>query len=219
MNVPNAAAMIVILLVFYVGTRYCAKVIRREIAPRIATWLIFEVGVLMSLATYLSENNHSLIKAALNVADSLQVTVILLVLLVERRGQRIRFTRNELLSLAISCAAAVVWMITKTGWIGFIGFQLVMFVAYFPTFESLWRWRPGPSPEPMEKWSINVLITLIGVVVDITGRRDYLAMVYPLRAFILCIAVVALILRWKRKNSIPRRRSLLDSRRVERGVR
>jgi hypothetical protein len=31
----------------------------------------------------------------------------------------------------------------------------------------------------MEKWGINVIIALIGVVVDITGRHDYLAMVYP----------------------------------------
>jgi len=30
----------------------------------------------MSLATYLTGNDHSLIKAALNVADSLQVTLI-----------------------------------------------------------------------------------------------------------------------------------------------
>jgi uncharacterized membrane protein YkvI len=91
-------------------------------------------------------------------------------------------------------------MITKAGWIGFIGFQLVMSVAYFPTFESLWRWKLGPSPEPMEKWGINVMIAVIGVVVDVTGRHDYLAMVYPLRALILCIVVVVLIARWEYKS-------------------
>jgi hypothetical protein len=73
--------------------------------------------------------------------------------------------------------AAVAWLVTKTGWIGFIGFQSVMSVAYLPTIESLWRWKLGPSPEPMEKWGINVIIALIGVVVDITGRHDYLCAV------------------------------------------
>lgn len=202
MNVSTSAAVIVTVLVFYVGARYCAKLIRKEISPRIATWLIFEIGVVMSLATYLAGNDHSLIKAALNVADSLQVTVILVTLLIEHRGRKIHFTRNELASLVISCVAAVAWMITKTGWVGFIGFQLVMSVAYFPTFESLWRWKLGPSPEPMEKWGINVMIGVIGVVVDITGRRDYLAMVYPLRALILCIVVVVLIARWEYKSKV-----------------
>lgn len=202
MDVSTFAAVTVTLLVFYVGARYCSKVIRKEISPRIATWLIFEIGVVMSLATYLAGNEHSLIKAALNAADSLQVTVILVTLLLEQRGRKIHFTMNEFLSLGISGVAAVAWMMTKTGWIGFIGFQLVMSIAYAPTIESLWRYKLGPSPEPMEKWGINIVIALIGVVVDITGRHDYVAMVYPLRALILCIVVVTLIARWKQKNKV-----------------
>ena len=35
---------------------------------------------------------------------------------------------------------------------------------------------------------------------DGKDKQDYLAMVYPLRALILCIVVVALIIRWKQKN-------------------
>jgi hypothetical protein len=66
MNVSTFAAITVVLLVFYVGARYCIKLIRKEISPRIATWLIFEIGVVMSLASYLAGNDHSLIKAALN---------------------------------------------------------------------------------------------------------------------------------------------------------
>ncbi|WP_260737043.1 hypothetical protein [Tunturiibacter lichenicola] len=200
MNVSTLAAVTVVLLVFYVGSRYCMKLVRKEISPRIATWLIFEIGVVMSLASYLAGNDHSLTKAALNAADSFQVTVILITLLIEQRGRKIQFTRNELVSLGISCVAALAWIVTKTGWIGFIGFQSVMSVAYLPTIESLWCWKPGPSPEPMEKWGINVIIALIGVVVDITGQHDYLAMVYPLRALILCIVVVLLITRWEQKT-------------------
>lgn len=200
MNVSTLAAIAVVFLVFYVGARYCTKLFRKEISPRIATWIIFEVGVVMSLASYLAGNDHSLIKVALNAADSLQVTVILIALVIEQRGRRIEFTRNELTSLRISCVAALAWMLTKTGWIGFVGFQLVMSVAYLPTLESLWQWRLGPSPEPMEKWGINVMIALIGLMVDLTGRHDYLAMVYPLRALILCVVVVVLIKRWEQKS-------------------
>ena len=200
MNISNLAAITVVLLVSYVGVRYCAKLLREEISPRIATWLIFEVGVVMSLASYLAANDHSLIKAALNASDCIQVTVILSTLVITQRGRKIQFTRNELVSLGISGIAAAAWMITKTGWIGFIGFQSVMSIAYLPTIESLWRWKPGASPEPMEKWGINVIIAAIGLVVDVTGRHDYLAMVYPLRALILCVLVVILINRWEQKS-------------------
>ncbi|SRR5216683_3139275 len=200
MNISNVAAVTVVLLVFYVGIRYCIKLLRKEISPRVTTWLIFEIGVVMSLASYLAGHDRSLIKAALNAADCVQVTVILVTLLIEQRGRKTQFTRNELVSLWISGIAAAAWIITKTGWIGFIGFQSVMSIAYLPTVESLWRWKPGASPEPMEKWAINVFIAFIGLVVDITGRHDYLAMVYPLRALILCVLVVVLINRWGQKS-------------------
>lgn len=89
MDVTNLAAITVVLLVLYVGTRYCLRFLRGEIAPRIATWLIFEIGVAMSLGSYLSGENHGLTKAALNAADCVQVTVILLVLLIGQKGKRI----------------------------------------------------------------------------------------------------------------------------------
>lgn len=200
MNITNLAAITVVALVFYVGLRYCLKFLRREISPRIATWLIFEIGVAMSLASYLAGHDHSLTKAALNAADCFQVTVIVAVLLVGQGRRKLDFTRRERLSLWVSLVAAVSWMLTKTGWVGFVGFQTVMSVAYLPTLGSLWRWRSGTPPEPLDKWSVNILITLIGLVVDLSGKRDYLAMVYPLRALILCILVVGLILRWERKN-------------------
>ena len=212
MNISNLAAITVVLLVFYVGIRYCLKLLRKEISPRIATWLIFEIGVVMSLASYLAGRDHSLIKAALNAADCIQVSVILFTLLIEHWGRKIQFTRNDLLSLGISGIAAAAWMTTKTGWIGFIGFQSVMSVAYLPTIESLWAWKRGASPEPMEKWGINVLIALIGLVVDITGQRDYLAMVYPLRALILCVLIVVLVHRWEQKNKADIGRMAVESR-------
>ncbi len=199
-HLTNLAAITVVLLVFYVGVRYCIKIVRREISPRLATWLILQVGVAMSLASYLAGNNHSLTKAALNAADCIQVTVILLVLLFAQRGRGLHLTPGELLSLGIAGVAAAAWKVTNTGWIGFAGFQAVMSVAYLPTLESLWRWEPGAPPEPMEKWSLNIVIALMGLLVDVTGRHDYLAMVYPLRALILCILVVVLIFRWNKRS-------------------
>ena len=200
MTASICAAIVVALLDICVGARYCAKLIRKETSPRIATWLIFEIGVVMSLAAYFASHDHSIVKAALNLTDGIVVTAILTSLLIEQRGGRIQFTRNEQLCLVISCITMAAWTITKTAWIGFVGFQVVMSVAYFPTIESVWQRKLGGSPEPVETWSITAVAALIGVVIDVTGSHDYMAMLYPLRAFILCMIIVVLVRRWEQKS-------------------
>jgi hypothetical protein len=154
----------------------------------------------MSLAAYFASHDHSIVKAALNLTDGIVVTAILTSLFIEQRGGRIQFTRNEQLCLVISCITMAAWTITKTAWIGFVGFQVVMSVAYFPTIESVWQWKLGGSPEPVETWSITAVAALIGVVIDVTGSHDYMAMLYPLRAFILCMIIVVLVRRWEQKS-------------------
>jgi hypothetical protein len=200
MTVTTCGAIVVAVLDLGVGARYCTKLIRRESFPRIATWLIFEIGILMSLAAYFFSHDHSIVKAVLNITDAVVVTAVIVAIYFEQRGGRVLFTRNERLCLVISCVTLAAWAITKTAWIGFAGFQVVMSVAYFPTIESLWRWRPGRPPEPVEAWSVNAVAALIGVIVDITGSHDYVAMLYPLRALVLCMIIVALVVRWEQKN-------------------
>jgi hypothetical protein len=198
-TVSTGAAIGSVALDAITGASYCVKLVRRRTRPRLATWLIFEIGVGMSLATYFTSRDHSVVKAALNLTDAVTVTIIIAALLLVGRHTRLRFTKNEQLSLVLSCLALAVWVFTRSAWAGFIGFQIVMSVAYIPTIESLWHRRPGPSPESSLTWSLNAAAALLGVIVDITGtHHDYLAMLYPLRAFVLCMMVVFLVERWKR---------------------
>lgn len=205
MTTPTFAAIVVALLDAAVGAVYSAKLIRKQIHPRIATWLIFEIGVLMSLVIYFSSRDHSVVKAALNLTDALVVTIILIALFFEQRTRGIRFTRNEQLCLAIATISVVAWMITRTAWVGFAGFQVVMTVAYAPTVESLWRWKPSRPPEPAATWATNAAAALLAVVIDLAGSHpDYVAMLYSLRALTLCVTVVILVERWKHKNNAAR---------------
>lgn len=195
------AAIVVAILDAGVGAAYSAKLIRKESHPRVATWLIFEIGVLMSLVIYFSSHDPSVIRAALNVTDGVVVTVILVALFFEHRSRGIRFTRNEQLCLAISGVSVAAWMITKTAWVGFAGFQVVMTVAYAPTIENLWRWRAGRAPEPAATWATNAAAALIAFAIDLAGSHpDYVAMLYSLRACALCVMVVVLVERWKYKS-------------------
>lgn len=200
MTVTTWVALTTVLLDALVGTLYCVKLVRKETAPRLATWLIFEVGVLMSLAAYFSSPGSTLVKAALNATDAIVVTAILGLIVITQRTSKFQLTLNEKVCLAISCVAGAAWGITRTGWVGVAGFQVLMSVAYGPTIESVWKWQRGRPPEPLETWSLNALIGLMGAVSALTGARDYVAMLYPLRAFLLCALVVVLIARWDLKN-------------------
>jgi uncharacterized membrane protein YkvI len=70
----------------------------------------------------------------------------------------------------------------------------------------VWRWRVGRSPEPVETWGVNAVAALIGVVVALVGARDYVAMLYPLRALVLCGVIVVLVVRWEGKSRADARR-------------
>ena len=194
------AAGVVVLLDLWVGGRYCVKLMRKQAHPRIATWLIFELGVVMSLVATFASRDHSVVKAALNLTDFVVVTVILAALFFEERGQKISFTRNEWACLLIAAVTMVLWAVTRTAWVGVVGFQVVMVVAYLPTVEHMWRWRVGRSPEPVETWATNAVAALIGVVVALVDGRDYVAMLYPLRALVLCGVIVVLVVRWEGKS-------------------
>ena len=124
MSVTNVAAFTTVVLVFLVGGIYCLRFLRGEIAPRVATWLIFEIGVAMSLASYLSGKDHSLTNAALNVADCLQVTVISAVLLFGRKNQELCLTSNERLSLWISGLAGLGWPLPRRVGLPLLGSKL-----------------------------------------------------------------------------------------------
>jgi hypothetical protein len=191
---------VVVVLDLLVGARYCAKIVGGKSSPRIATWLIFAIGVVMSLAAYFSSQDHSAVKAALNLTDAVVVTAVIAALLLQQRGSRIVFSRNERLCLVISLVTLVAWAMTKTAWIGVVGFQVVMTVAYLPTIESLWDVKRGRAPEPLDAWSVNAVAALIGVVIDGTGSHDYVAMLYPLRAFLLCMMVAGLVVRWRARQ-------------------
>ena len=186
-------------LIAWMGVRYCMKIVHDGVGT-ITTWIIFEVGSTISLVTYFTGKQHSIVSSITNVADGVFIALILGTLYAKHRGETIVFSKNEKRCLRIAAGALVVWAITRTSWVGVAGFQVVMIVAYFPTFERIQRWERAGAPEPVETWSVNALVAIMGVVIAI-ARNDYVAMLYPMRAVVLCAVVVTLIVRCKRRNS------------------
>jgi len=193
-------ASISALLVVWMGVQYCQKIVRGQAHPTITTWIIFELGVVMSLVTYFSAREHSVVKNVTNASDCVMVSAILITLFVKRWGEKLRFSRNEHVCLAISAVAFVAWAISRDPIIGNIGFQVVMVVAYGPLVERLWLWKKIRSPEPFSNWAASALAGFFGFCAAFAGR-DGLAMLYPARSALFCIFVLFLIKRIEARSA------------------
>jgi hypothetical protein len=197
------AVFIAALLILCVGGIYCKKIIRGKAHPTITTWIIFEIGILMSLVTYLTSHDHSIVRSITNAADIVAVSAILIVLIAKRWGETLTFSRDERLCFKIIACVLAAWALSRNSWIGNVGFQIVMIVAYWPTIKRLWSWPKYfhgiKGPEPFVTWFLNATAGVLGVGIART-EHDCLASLYPLRAMILCSAVLFLIKRIERKN-------------------
>ena len=118
----SAAAMISASLIMFMGAAYCLKIVRGKAHPPISTWIIFEIGVLMSLATYLSAPAHDLVRNVANTADCFAVTLILGTLVVKNRKEGVRFHVSDWICLAISAVTFVAWLKVHIPLVGVGGF-------------------------------------------------------------------------------------------------
>ncbi len=200
-TVPSLAAMASASLILFMGGAYCLKIVHGKAHPPIATWIIFEIGVIMSLVTYLSAPYHDLVRNIANTTDCLAVTFILGTLITKNRKEGVRFHPNEWICLAVSVATFAVWLKVHMPLVGVMGFQVVMTVAYYPTYHRLWNWKRSGTPEPPSIWTAEMAAAILGIYVAASGR-DLLATLYPIRAMLMCFTVLVFIWRLKRKQRL-----------------
>ncbi len=185
------------LLMGFVGLRYSYLTISRKSQPALATWLLFSVTTILSLATYFSTKNHSISANILNVMDVFMCNLIALSIVVTNY-KNIRFTRLEIICLIASGGILLLWAATKNPTAANILLQLIITIGYFPTIARLWIFKE--ETESLSIWIVIWLATLSGLI-SASLRYDTLATVYALRALLFCSLVFVLILRGR---NIPR---------------
>jgi hypothetical protein len=66
----------VTLIIFLITVRYIWLLVKKEISPALAMWIMFSIAVGMSLITYLSEGNFGFLDNILNTVDMVYVITI-----------------------------------------------------------------------------------------------------------------------------------------------
>ena len=171
---------------------YIYLVIYGKIHPTLMTWIIFCIAVGLSFATYWSSEKHGFLDNVCNTVDLISVFVITTVIIFF--GENIRFNINtfEIICIILSLIILCFWRISKKHEVSNMFLQVVMTIAYFPTFYQLWN--TSVSTESVITWGILFLASISGVATGVLGK-DKLAIIYSTRSLVMVSIMIFLILR------------------------
>jgi hypothetical protein len=185
-------ALITVVLMVIANMWYSFLTIKGVIHPTFMTWVIFLIAVSLSFATYWSSQKHSLLDNICNTGDMVLVLAVTIVIIFFGKDIRFRINIFEGLCLSLTLVIFIFWKITKSPELSNILVQVIMVMAYFPTFYHLWL--ASETSESPIAWGFSSLYALTGFI---TGKlsKDKLAIIYSARSLIMMLIMLYLILR------------------------
>jgi len=178
----------VILITILLAVRYIWQLVRQEIKPALAMWIMFSIAVAMSLITYLKEGNYEFTDNILNSVDVIYViTVSVAIAIFGEKSSKI--TRFDLGCLIVVGLIVVFWLFTQNHLVTNFMIQTILVIAYFPVVKRLFETRV--NSEPFLIWTGM----LIAPVLSLLSSKGLLATVYSVRA-IICIGTLLLLMLW-----------------------
>jgi hypothetical protein len=176
------------LITILLAVSYIKQLIKKEIQPALAMWVMFSVAVAMSLITYLKEGNYGFTDNILNSVDVIYVvTVSIAIAIFGDKSSKI--TRFDLGCLVVVGLIVVFWLFTQNHIATNFMIQTILVIAYFPVVKRLFETRE--NTEPFLIWTGM----LIAPVLSLLSSKGLLATVYSVRA-IICVGTLLLIMSW-----------------------
>ncbi len=178
----------VTLITILLAVRYIWQLVRKEIQPALAMWIMFSIAVAMSLITYLKEGNYEFTDNILNSVDVIYViTVSVAIAIFGEKSSKI--TRFDLGCLIVVGLIVVFWLFTQNHLVTNFMIQTILVIAYFPVVKRLFETRV--NSEPFLIWTGM----LIAPVLSLLSSKGLLATVYSVRA-IICVGSLLLFMLW-----------------------
>ena len=176
------------LITILLAVSYIRQLLRKEIQPALAMWVMFSVAVAMSLITYLKEGNYDFTDNILNSVDVIYViTVSVAIAIWGEKSSKI--TRFDLVCLVVVGLIVVFWLFTQNHLVTNFMIQSILVIAYFPVVKRLFETRK--NTEPFLIWTGM----MIAPVFSLLSSKGLLATVYSVRA-IICVGTLLLIMLW-----------------------
>jgi hypothetical protein len=190
-----SVSLITIVLAF----SYIRQLLKKEIKPALAMWVMFSVAVAMSLITYLKEGNYGFSDNILNSVDVIYVVTVSVAIAIWG-DHTSKITRFDLGCLVVVGLIIVFWFFTQNHMATNFMIQTILVIAYFPVVKRLIETRK--NTEPFLVWTGM----MIAPVFSLLSSKGLLATVYSVRA-IICVGTLLLIMLWiefsgRRRNAL-----------------
>jgi len=196
----RGAAFLTVSLMSVMYVRYAWLTATGDIQPRLATWLLSAIAVSISMASYLSHRLETdpgrgkmdgFITNAQNSIDLLGTWLISAAIFFSARADAY-FNGFDLVCIGAAVAILVFWRLNRKHAAANLAIQIIMVVAYFPTFYVLWS--AGQNTESFVTWGMTWIAAAASVVPAVLDK-DKLAVVYSGRAVLLVTLLLLLMLR------------------------
>jgi hypothetical protein len=172
----------------FLTIRYIWQLVKKQIQPALAMWVMFSIAVGMSLITYLSEDNYGFLDNILNTVDVFYVVTISVAIAIFG-GKSSKITKFDQMCLLAVLMIVIFWIFTQNHLITNILIQSILVIAYFPVIKRLLETRV--NSEPFLIW----IGMLIAPVFSLLSSKGLLATVYSVRA-IICVGLLLLLMLW-----------------------
>jgi hypothetical protein len=179
-----SVSLITILLL----VRYIWQLIKKEIKPALAMWVMFSVAVIMSLVTYLSESNYGFLDNILNTVDVIYVVSISVAIAIWGEKSS-KITRFDVGCLVVVGLIVIFWVFTQNHLVTNFFIQSILVIAYFPVIQRMLKTRE--NSESFLIWGGM----LIAPIFSLLSSKGMLATIYSVRA-IICVGLLMLLMLW-----------------------
>jgi hypothetical protein len=170
------------------AARYIWQLVKKEIQPALAMWVMFSIAVAMSLITYLKEGNYGFTDNILNSVDVIYVVTISVAIAIfgDKSSKITSFDSGCLIVVAL---IVVFWLFTQNHFVTNFMIQTILVIAYFPVIKRLFETRE--NTEPFLIWAGM----LVAPFLSLLSSKGLLATVYSVRA-IICVGLLLILMLW-----------------------
>ena len=178
----------VCLVTLFLLISFIRQLVKKEIKPALAMWIMFSVAVIMSMITYLHSGDYGFLDNIMNTVDLVYVLSVTLAIFFLGDGNS-RINRFDLICLVVVAIIIVFWIVTQKHVVANLMIQSILVIAYFPVVKRLITTRE--NSESFLIWTGM----MIAPALSLLSSNGILATIYSVRA-IICIALLLSLMAW-----------------------
>lgn len=178
----------VCLITILLMIRFIWQLIKREIRPALAMWLMFSAAVVMSMVTYLHSGDFGFLDNIMNAVDIVYVLSITIAIAFWGDNSS-KINRFDRACLVVVVGIIVFWIFTQSHILTNILIQSILVIAYFPVVKRILKTRE--NSESFLIWTGM----MIAPALSLFSSKGILATIYSVRA-IICIALLLSLMTW-----------------------